>query len=163
MSSALLREKARLLLSEASPADLKSPQAIEAYLDRSSHSWTYGGNTSCVEVELDNQTFILDAGTGLRSLGLKMKEDGRDLSHQLHFFFTHFHWDHICGFPYFGPIYIPNRQIDVWSGRSDALRLLQTTSKCQGVAQTVQPHCAPQGQCQLQNDHQIVLDKPRGK
>ncbi len=126
MSSALLREKARLLLSEATPGDLKSPQAIEAYLDRSSHSWTYGGNTSCVEVELDNQTFILDAGTGLRSLGLKLKEDGRDLSHQLHFFFTHFHWDHICGFPYFGPIYIPDRQIDVWSGRSDALRLLQT-------------------------------------
>ena len=113
MSSALLREKARLLLSEATPGDLKSPQAIEAYLDRSSHSWTYGGNTSCVEVELDNQTFILDAGTGLRSLGLKLKEDGRDLRHQLHFFFTHFHWDHICGFPYFGPIYIPNRQIDV--------------------------------------------------
>jgi phosphoribosyl 1,2-cyclic phosphodiesterase len=126
MSSTLLREKARALLSEASPKDLASPQAIDAYLDRSPHSWTYGGNTSCVEVELNNQTFILDAGTGLRALGLNLKEDGRDLRHQLHFCFTHFHWDHICGFPYFGPIYIPGRQIDVWSGRSDAKRLLQT-------------------------------------
>lgn len=75
---------------------------------------------------MDNQTCILDAGTGLRSLGLQMKEDGRDQKHGLHFFFTHFHWDHICGFPYFGPIYIPGRQIDVWSGRSDAQRLLTT-------------------------------------
>ena len=126
MTSAQLREKARALLAEAQPTDLINPQAIEAYLDRTPHSWTYGGNTSCVEVELDNQTCILDAGTGLRSLGLHLKTDGRDLQHGLHFFFTHFHWDHICGFPYFGPIYIPGRQIDVWSGRSDALRLLTT-------------------------------------
>jgi phosphoribosyl 1,2-cyclic phosphodiesterase len=126
MTSAQLRDKARALLAEARPADLASPQAIEAYLDRTPHSWTYGGNTSCVEVEMDNQTCILDAGTGLRSLGLQMKEDGRDQKHGLHFFFTHFHWDHICGFPYFGPIYIPGRQIDVWSGRSDAQRLLTT-------------------------------------
>jgi phosphoribosyl 1,2-cyclic phosphodiesterase len=126
MTSTQLRDKARALLAEARPADLVSPKAIEAYLDRTPHSWTYGGNTSCVEVETDNQTCILDAGTGLRSLGLQMKNDGRDQKHGLHFFFTHFHWDHICGFPYFGPIYIPGRQIDVWSGRSDAQRLLTT-------------------------------------
>jgi phosphoribosyl 1,2-cyclic phosphodiesterase len=126
MSSATLREKARQLLSEAQPSDLSSPQAIDAYLDRSPHSWTYGGNTSCLEIELDNQTCILDAGTGLRSLGLQLKADGRDVKHDLHFFFTHFHWDHICGFPYFGPIYIPERAINVWSGRSDAERLLRT-------------------------------------
>ncbi len=125
MSSAQLREKARALLAEAKPSDLASEQAIDALLDRTAHSWTYGGNTSCVEVELDNQTLILDAGTGLRGLGLQLKEDGRDVKHRLDFFFTHFHWDHICGFPYFGPIYIPDREIDVWSGRSDALRLLQ--------------------------------------
>jgi phosphoribosyl 1,2-cyclic phosphodiesterase len=97
MSSAQLRDKARALLAEAKPADLASPQAIEAYLNRTPHSWTYGGNTSCVEVELDNQTCILDAGTGLRSLGLNLKNDGRDQKHALHFFFTHFHWDHIAG------------------------------------------------------------------
>lgn len=126
MTSAQLRDKARALLAEAKPADLATPQAIEAYLDRTPHSWTYGGNTSCVEVELDHQTCILDAGTGLRSLGLHLKNDGRDQQHDLHFFFTHFHWDHICGFPYFGPIYAPGKKIDVWSGRSDAQRLLTT-------------------------------------
>ena len=126
MSAAQLREKTRALLAEASPADLASPQAIDAYLDRSAHSWTYGGNTSCVEVELDGATFILDAGTGLRALGVQMAADGRAKAHALHFCFTHFHWDHICGFPYFGPIYAEGRQIDVWSGRSDAQRLLTT-------------------------------------
>lgn len=127
LSSAQVREKARALLAEASPADLADPAAIDAYLDRSPHSWTYGGNTSCVEVALDGATLVLDAGTGMRNLGLQLFADGRatKVEHQLHLLFTHFHWDHICGFPFFGPLYIPGRRLDIWSGRSDAERLLQ--------------------------------------
>ena len=126
LSNAQLRDKARALLSEASPADLASPAAIDGYLDRSAHSWTYGGNTSCVEVALAGQTFILDAGTGLRALSAQLMSDGRGKSDNLHFLFTHFHWDHICGFPFFGPIYMKDRDIHVWSGRSDAQELLAT-------------------------------------
>lgn len=128
MTSPWLREKVHALLSEATPADLHSGAAIDAYLDRSAHSWTYGGNTSCVEVAFPEATFILDAGTGLRSLGLQLAADGRsaDPQHHFHLLFTHFHWDHICGFPFFGPLYQPGRQLDVWSGRSDAERLLKT-------------------------------------
>jgi phosphoribosyl 1,2-cyclic phosphodiesterase len=126
MSSAQLREKTRLLLAEATPADLASPEAIERYLNRSDHCWTYGGNTSCVEVSFADQLFVLDAGTGLRSLGQRLNEEGRAKNVGINMFFTHFHWDHICGFPYFGPIYMPERRIDVWSGRSDAERLLAT-------------------------------------
>lgn len=127
MSSSQLRDKAKALLSEATAADLADEAAIEAYLDRSAHAWTYGGNTSCVEVAFDDATLVLDAGTGLRSLGLQLGNDGRGATadHQLHMLFTHFHWDHICGFPFFGPLYIPGRKIDVWSGRSDAERLLK--------------------------------------
>ena len=126
MSSAQVRDKARALLAEATPADLASPATIEAFLDRSAHSWTYGGNTSCVEVMLPGQTCILDAGTGLRALSGLLMSDGRgaDSQHRLDVFFTHFHWDHICGFPFFGPIYIPGREVAVWSGRSDASELL---------------------------------------
>jgi phosphoribosyl 1,2-cyclic phosphodiesterase len=124
LSNAQLRDKARALLSEASPADLASPAAIESYLDRSAHSWTYGGNTSCVEVAIAGQTFILDAGTGLRALSAQLMTDGRGKNDALHFLFTHFHWDHICGFPFFGPIYMKDRDINVWSGRSDAEELL---------------------------------------
>ena len=128
MSTAQLRDKTRALLAEATPADLANGAAIDAYLDRSAHSWTYGGNTSCVEVAFPEATFILDAGTGLRNLGLQLGGDGRlaKADHDLHFFFTHFHWDHICGFPFFGPLYVPGRRLDIWSGRSDAERLLQT-------------------------------------
>ena len=128
MSTAQLRDKTRALLAEATPADLANGAAIDAYLDRSAHSWTYGGNTSCVEVAFPDATFVLDAGTGLRNLGLQLGADGRlaKADHDLHFFFTHFHWDHICGFPFFGPLYVPGRRLDIWSGRSDAERLLQT-------------------------------------
>lgn len=124
MTSAMLREKARSLLAEATPADLASPSAIDAYLDRSEHSWTYGGNTSCVEVSFGDTIFVLDAGTGIRALGGALKGEGRDKNSQIHLFFTHFHWDHICGFPFFLPIYQPGREIGVWSGRSDSERLL---------------------------------------
>lgn len=123
LTSAALREKARALLAEARPEDLASPEAIEAYLDRSPHSWTYGGNTSCVEVAFADTVFVLDAGTGIRALGAALAAEGR-LGHRLHLFLTHFHWDHICGFPFFLPIYQPGREIRVWSGRSDAERLL---------------------------------------
>jgi len=125
LSTPLLRDKLRTLLAEATPADLASVDAIEAYLVRSPHAMTYGGNTSCVEVACGDAVFVLDSGTGLRGLGMQLAADGRAKSHQLHLLFTHFHWDHICGFPYFGPIYIPDRAIDVWSGRSDAERLLR--------------------------------------
>jgi len=125
MSTTQLRTKVQGLLAEATPADLADQDAINRYLDRSPHSWTYGGNTSCVEVEFADQTFVLDAGTGLRGLGLQLKSDGRDKNHGINLFFTHFHWDHICGFPYFGPIYMPGRNLGVWSGRTDAKRLLQ--------------------------------------
>ena len=120
MSNAQLREKTRALLAEATPADLATPAAIDAYLDRSAHSWTYGGNSSCVEVSFDDTIFIFDAGTGLRALSSQLLADGRATSAQLNVCFTHFHWDHICGFPFFAPIYMPGRDIAVWSGRSDA-------------------------------------------
>ena len=126
MTSAQVRDKARALLTAATPADLASPESIEAYLDGSDHAWTYGGNTSCVEVAFADQVFVLDAGTGARLLGGSLMADGRGKTHGLHFFFTHFHWDHICGFPFFGPIYMPGREIRVWSGRSDAAELLAT-------------------------------------
>ncbi len=129
LTSAQVRAKALALLGAATPANLASSAAIDQYLDSSAHAWTYGGNTSCVEVALsdddgDEQVFILDAGTGIRALGLALAADGRATTAGLHMCFTHFHWDHICGFPYFGPIYQPSRRIDVWSGRSDAQALL---------------------------------------
>ena len=66
----------------------------------------FGGNTSCVEIRTDEGVFILDAGTGIRRLGSDLMARGvQDLS--INFFFSHPHWDHIPGFPFFTPAYIP--------------------------------------------------------
>lgn len=120
-----LREKLVLLLSEATPADIADAESIAHYLDSSPHSFTYGGNTSCVEVSLsDEVVLIFDAGTGMRDLAAQMMQDGRGTAAEIHCFFSHFHWDHICGFPFFAPIYLPDRIINIWSGRSDADELL---------------------------------------
>jgi phosphoribosyl 1,2-cyclic phosphodiesterase len=66
----------------------------------------YGGNTSCVEVRLDNDTLIiLDCGSGLRALGKSLVREFAHRPIQAYIFFTHFHWDHIQGIPFFLPLY----------------------------------------------------------
>ncbi len=63
----------------------------------------YGGDTTCLEIRTkSNDIIIIDAGTGIRRLGnLLIKEN----QNKDHFIFTHTHWDHIMGFPYFKPLY----------------------------------------------------------
>ncbi|MBI5772733.1 MAG: MBL fold metallo-hydrolase [Verrucomicrobia bacterium] len=78
-------------------------------------SWTrvYGGNTSCVEVRFDDTVFICDAGSGIRALGkdLLARKPGPD---ELHLLLTHTHWDHIQGFPFFPPAYVPKTRIRIY-------------------------------------------------
>jgi phosphoribosyl 1,2-cyclic phosphodiesterase len=65
----------------------------------------YGGDTTCLEIRTAaGETVILDAGTGIRKLGIEILERG-SLPVPLHFFLTHAHWDHVMGFPFFKPIY----------------------------------------------------------
>lgn len=72
----------------------------------------YGGNTSCVEIRSDNAVFICDGGTGLRELGLDLAT--RPSSLPLHMFFSHMHWDHIQGFPFFLPAYANKNVLSVY-------------------------------------------------
>jgi phosphoribosyl 1,2-cyclic phosphodiesterase len=65
----------------------------------------YGGNTSCVEVRSGDDIIILDAGTGLRSLGTALMIEFKNLPLNLTLLLTHMHWDHIHGLPFFAPIY----------------------------------------------------------
>lgn len=73
----------------------------------------YGGNTSCLEVTAGDQTIILDAGTGIRSLGHSFAERGIERAHLL---LTHSHWDHINGFPFFGPGFHAGHEFKVMAG-----------------------------------------------
>jgi len=70
---------------------------------------TYGGNTSCVEVRCGDQLLILDMGTGLRGLGNSlMPEMFKTGGVKGTILQSHVHWDHIQGFPFFVPLYMPN-------------------------------------------------------
>jgi phosphoribosyl 1,2-cyclic phosphodiesterase len=67
-----------------------------------------GGNTACVEVRCGTDLVILDAGTGLRALGYALL---KELPIKAHLFFSHVHWDHIQGFPFFPPAFIAGNSI----------------------------------------------------
>lgn len=68
-----------------------------------------GGNTSCVELRADNHLLVCDGGTGIISLGNQLLAEGgiKDLV----VLFTHYHWDHICGLPFFTPAFMPDWNI----------------------------------------------------
>ncbi len=67
-----------------------------------------GGNTACVEVRTDDGILIIfDAGTGIRKLGLSLLDESFSMGGKVgHLFFSHTHWDHIQGFPFFAPAFI---------------------------------------------------------
>ncbi len=63
----------------------------------------YGGDTSCIEIRTENdEIIIVDAGTGVRRLGNSLIQENR---FDYHFIFTHAHWDHVMGFPFFKPVF----------------------------------------------------------
>ncbi len=68
-----------------------------------------GGNTACVEVTSGGHRLILDAGTGIRALGEVMMREGAP--QQATMFFSHLHWDHVQGFPFFTPAYLPTSEL----------------------------------------------------
>ena len=71
----------------------------------------YGGNTPCVEVQAGQSRFIFDGGTGLRVLGQHLLQQ---MPVEAHLFFTHTHWDHIQGFPFFTPAFIEGNRFHIY-------------------------------------------------
>jgi len=74
----------------------------------------YGGNTPCIEIQCDDHTVIIDAGTGIRPLGVKLAQEGK--GNILDLLFTHTHMDHLVGLPFFAPAYNPQNTIRFWAG-----------------------------------------------
>lgn len=75
----------------------------------------YGGNTTCCYLEHDDTRIVIDAGTGIRMLGLDlMRSDLPKAGGTLNMLFTHTHWDHIQGFPFFVPAFLPNVDLSVY-------------------------------------------------
>lgn len=71
----------------------------------------YGGNTTCMEIRSGDDVFIIDAGTGIRALGNHLRKNNDS---KYHLFFTHVHWDHIIGFPFFKPLYSKNTKLVIY-------------------------------------------------
>jgi phosphoribosyl 1,2-cyclic phosphodiesterase len=87
----------------------------------------YGGNTSCVEVSLDDgSVLVLDAGTGIRQLGLELA--ARETRH-VHLLLTHLHLDHLEGLRFFAPLWDERVELDIWGPPSPVLSLRERISK----------------------------------
>lgn len=77
---------------------------------------SYGGNTSCVELRSGGDSVLCDAGSGLRDFGNYAMRSGRGQPPQsFHLFLSHLHWDHIHGFPFFVPAFLPGNTVHVYS------------------------------------------------
>jgi len=71
----------------------------------------YGGDTTCMEIRSkNNEIIIVDAGTGIRRLGNKLINEEKASYHML---FTHAHWDHLMGFPFFKPIFLSKTKLNI--------------------------------------------------
>ena len=78
----------------------------------------YGGNTPCVTLDHEGTQIILDAGTGIRALGVAMQSGAAGQPLDVNLLITHTHWDHIQGFPFFAPAFVPGNRIHVYGPHS---------------------------------------------
>lgn len=114
LSPMQIKSKITAIVQRITQEDLASEDAREHFIENLP-TWlnsTVGGNTACIEINADNNIFILDAGSGLREMGSRHFEKHENV---FHLFFSHFHWDHIQGIPFFSPLYNPNCKIHLYS------------------------------------------------
>ena len=127
LNTAGLQEKLVKALVAAAGKGLDTEDKARAFIARELDfpvSHTFGGNTSCVELESGagaGEYVLCDMGTGLREFGNHLLDmHGPGKTHTFHVFMSHMHWDHIMGFPFFAPVYIPGNRIRIY-GCHDAL------------------------------------------
>ena len=114
-----IRAKLITAIQGAQGLDLSRPGAVDTYVDSLGFetTGTFGGHSSCVQIITGGpEHVILDLGSGVRPLGQAMLEQyGPGQPQTYHIFMSHLHWDHIMGFPFFTPAYIPGNRIVIHS------------------------------------------------
>jgi phosphoribosyl 1,2-cyclic phosphodiesterase len=127
-----VRQKIIAALHGASGRSFASDKELTAYVDGLglAASGTYGGHSPCVEIETGGPEYVLcDLGTGVRPFGQQaLARHGAAAPQTYHVFMSHVHWDHIMGFPFFTPAYIPGNRIRIYGGHAvleEALRRQQ--------------------------------------
>ena len=88
-----------------------------------------GGNTACVEIRVDDRIIILDAGTGIRELGVALGEEFKETPLDLALLISHTHWDHIHGLPFFQPAYRAGNRLRIFGCKSPGMGLGEALSR----------------------------------
>ena len=129
LTAADVRAKVMAALRGASGRSFASDEDLAAYVGalEPEIAGTYGGHTSCVEIETGGPEYVLcDLGSGVRPFGQRaLARHGPSSPQTYHVFMSHVHWDHIMGFPFFTPAYIPGNRIRIYGGHEgleEALR-----------------------------------------
>jgi phosphoribosyl 1,2-cyclic phosphodiesterase len=113
-----IKNKISCILERLSPSDIESPESKERFLAGLSPGLfgTIGGNTPCISIDFGGggEFLVFDSGSGTRDMGAVMETRNPKPDHY-HIFYSHFHWDHIQGLPFFNPIYDPSVTVDFYS------------------------------------------------
>ena len=127
-----LEEKMVRAFQAAEPQNLVNNDSIKSFVQSLPHEVrsTYGGNSSCVSMQIGDEWLIFDAGSGIRELGqdLMATKFGRGQG-KASLFFSHTHWDHILGIPFFAPFYIKGNQFTIHSPLPDIRERLEGQQK----------------------------------
>ena len=107
--------------------DAKVPISPQTFIDTLPIHLTsgYGGNTSCAEVTCGDDRLIIDAGSGIRGFSDYIMKTAPTTS-DFHIYFTHYHWDHLIGLPFFTPLYLKGRTVHFYSVDDELERSLRT-------------------------------------
>ncbi|RMF28968.1 MAG: STAS domain-containing protein, partial [Chloroflexi bacterium] len=122
ITSEIITEKIIQALLQAEGINLSDPTEVHAYVETLPFPirGTAGGDTPCVEVRSGKNLIILDAGSGLRRLGIElMKEEFGQGKGVAHIFISHTHWDHIQGFPFFRPAFVRGNRLYIYGVHDD--------------------------------------------
>jgi phosphoribosyl 1,2-cyclic phosphodiesterase/CheY-like chemotaxis protein len=112
--SAFLKQVSELLNGSKSDAALRFWGTRGSVPSPGPATQRYGGNTPCTELRVGGKLIIIDAGTGLRELGNSLMLDSNGKPIEGHIFVGHTHWDHIQGFPFCTPLYVPNNKFSIY-------------------------------------------------
>ncbi len=117
LTSADIRRKLEKAIFAAAGKGLRTPEDIHRFVERDldfSVSHTYGGHSPCVEIDTGSEEFfVCDMGSGARPLGGNLLERAQRRPVIVNIFMSHVHWDHIMGFPFFAPAYVPGVKIRI--------------------------------------------------
>lgn len=154
-----VKNKISAVIQRVQPRDLVSPAARERFLASlpASLFGTVGGNTACIQVTpRKGATILVDAGSGIAELAA---EALRSLNpeREYHIFFTHFHYDHVQGLPFFGPAYNPNCSVHFYSPIPEIRSILSSHMQHPFFPVTMEEKMAPNLQFHVLDHRPVTI------